>query len=205
MTKDTVFVDTKMFDRLTVELKGFEKEVGTAAFYALDRTIQHVITQVGRIVPKEYAIKSTEVKDSFKGGIKKPSKTDLTASITSRGHTLTLAHFPHTPTKPMGKSKKYIKVQVKKTESKKYINVYPQPFVASTGAKTEDKIQFNIFRRLGKARFPIEPLRTVSIPQMISNEGISQQIQKIAQDKLEERLEHEIIRNMTSLKEKVER
>jgi len=202
--KDSIFADTKKLDRLTFELKGFEKEVATSAYLALDRTIQYTITQVGRIVPQSYAIKAQEVKDSFKGGIKKPTKSDLTASITSRGHTLTLAHFPHTPTKPAGKKTKYVKVQVKKDSAKRYINIYPQPFVASTGAKSADKIQFNIFRRLGKERLPIEPLRTLSIPQMITNAGASEKIKKIMQDKLEERLEHEIIRSMTSLKEKVE-
>lgn len=198
MAKQDVFVDTKQLERLTFELKGFEKQVGTAAYHALNRTLDQVITQVGRIVPKSYAIKATEVKASFKRGIKRPSKENLTASITSYGSTLSLAHFPHSPQAPS--SKKYkVKVTIKKDKGRTAVNTSPLPFIASTGTKSADKTQYNVFKREGKSRFPITVVRTLSIPQMITNENVAEQIQKIASDKLNERLEHEIIRAMTTM------
>jgi hypothetical protein len=198
MSKE-IFIDTKQIDRLTIELKGFEQEVGEATFHALNRTIDHVVTQVGKIVPKSYAIKSSEVKESFKGGIKRPSKNNLEASLTSKGHTLSFAHFPYTPKRPRrgGRSvfQNAVMVTIKKSKGK---ILSKKGFVASTGAKSVDKTQYNVFMRLGKSRLPIAPIRTLSIPQMITNEGIGEQIQDIANKKLSERLEHEIIFRMTS-------
>lgn len=199
MANQGIFVDTKQLNRLTLELKGFEKQVGTATYHALNRTIDQVITQVGRIVPQSYAIKSREVKESFKGGINRPSKSDLTASVTSTGHTLSFAHFPYTPKKPRrgGRSvfKNAVMVTIKKSKGKVLSR---KGFVASTGAKSDSKTPYNVFMRLGKSRLPIAPIRTLSIPQMITNEKVGKQIQKFATDKMSERLEHEIIRAMTT-------
>lgn len=217
MAKQDITVDTKKLDRLTIELKGFEDKVGLAAYRALNRTIDGTITQVGRIVPKSYAIKPTEVKESFKGGIKRPTVKDLNASITSWGHTLSLAHFPHTPTKPpvtrmgfgagggvAGRAYK-VKVTIKKDGGRKTLNTSPLPFIASTGARSPDKTQFNVFRREGKSRLPIVVPRTLSIPQMITNTKVADQIQEQAAQKFEERLEHEIIWAMTSAAKAIEK
>jgi hypothetical protein len=198
VAKQDIFVDTKQLERLTFELKGFEEKVGKAAYHALNRTLDQVVTQVGRIVPKSYSIKAKEVKDSFKRGIKRPSKEDLTASITSYGSTLSLAHFPHSPQAP-SKRKYRVKVSIKKDKGRTAVNTSPLPFIASTGAKSADKTQFNVFRREGKSRLPITVVRTLSIPQMITNENVAEQIQKFATEKLNERLEHEIIRTMTTV------
>jgi len=206
MAKDPVIIDTKQLDRLTIELKGFTKEIGEAACAALNRTIDHVITQVGRIVPKEYAIKAKEVKESFSRGIKRPSASDMTASVESRGHTLSFAHFPYTPKTPKkikrSTFENAVMVTIKKDKGKVLLR---KGFVASTGAKNPDKIQFNVFKRLGDKRLPIAPVRTLSIPQMITNEGISKQIQQSAQQKLDERLEHEIIYRITSVSKRIKR
>lgn len=205
MSKGGIIVDTKQLDRLTIELKGFEKQVGEAAYHALNRTIDYVITQVGRIVPKEYVIKAKDVKESFKGGIKRPTKNDLTASITSKGHTLSIAHFPHSPQAPPAKRRNYkVKATIKKG-SRQTIKSEPKTFIASTGAKTSDKIQYNVFRRLGEDRLPITVIRTLSVPQMIGNEKVSEEIRKAAEDKFNERLEHEIIRAMTTVQKSIKK
>ncbi|EGW39165.1 phage tail protein [Desulfosporosinus sp. OT] len=206
MAKQDITIDTKQLNRLTIELKGFENKVGIATYHALQRTIDQTITQVGRIVPKAYAIKAKEVKESFAGGIKRPTISDLTASITSRGHTLSLAHFPFTPTKPqISGRRRRVAVTIKKSGGKKTINTSPLPFIATTGAQSPDKTQFNVFRREGKARLPIHVLRTLSVPQMITNENVGEQIQEFAAAKLDERLEHEITRAMTSMSESIRR
>lgn len=204
MAKEIV-IDTKQLDRLTIELKGFEKEVGEAAYYALNRVIDQTITQVGRIVPRYYAIKATEVKESFKGGIKRPSMNDLTANITSKGHTLSIAHFPHSPTQPPKRRNYQVRATIKRSVGRKTITTDPKPFIAKTGALTEAKIQYNIFRRLGKERLPITVIRTLSIPQMISNENVEDEIQKFAQEKFNERLEHEITRSILNMQKNIKK
>lgn len=204
MANDTVRIDTSQLDRLTNELKGFEKEVAEGARLALNRSIDYTITQTARFVTLNYSIKSADVKKSFDGGIKKPSRSDLTATITSKGHTLSFAHFPYTP-KNNKRAKKSIfssMVMVNIIKSKGKV-VSRKGFVASTGATSQDKTQFNVFKRLGKARLPIAPIRTLSVPQMITNEKVGPLIQKAAQEKFDERLEHEIIRAMTKIERNV--
>ncbi|MGE5631711.1 MAG: hypothetical protein ACM3TR_11515 [Caulobacteraceae bacterium] len=224
MAKGGIEVNTKQLDRLAIELKGFEKEVGEAAYHALNRTVDHVITQIGRIIPKEYAVKSKDVKATLKGN--KPSVNDLSASVISKGHTLSFAHFPYTPkTDKRGRGSE-VKVKIKNVTGK----IKSQKgFVANTGAKSEDKTLFNVFMRLGEFKIPeegsyagkvykrgpkagqryvreiIAPIRTLSIPQMITNEKVAEKVLKEAQDKLDERLEHEIVFRMTNLDKKIKR
>lgn len=209
MAKD-IFIDTKQIDKLSSELKGFEKEVKSATRLALNRTINHVITKAGQTVSKLYAVKSTEVKATFKGGIKKPTNNDLSTRVLSVGHTLSIAHFPHNPNNPLlakmiairyNNSK--IKVKIKKSEGYKVINGNPGAFIASTGAKSDSGVQFNVFKRVGKARLPIKVIRTLSIPQMITNEVVASQVQEAATQKLSERFEHEIDRKMATMKSKI--
>lgn len=204
MAKGGIEINTKQLDRLTIELKGFEDKVGEAAFHALNRTIDYTITQIGRIVPKEYAVKANEVKATLRG--RRPSNSDLSASIESKGHTLSLAHFPHSPQKPPVSGRKYtVKAKIKKDAGQKVLKTNPKAFVATTGARATDKTQYNVFMRIGDKRLPIKVIRTLSIPQMITNDNVGEQILKSAQEKLDERLEHEITFRMTSTQKKISR
>lgn len=196
MAKGNIFVDTKQLNRVSIELKDLGKQMPGAVLSALNRTLDYSITQVGRIVPKAYSIKATEVKNSFKGGIKRPSKSNLNASITSKGHTLSMAHFPHSPETPIiartlgvSHKKAIVKVKIKKSTGRVTLK---SGFIASTGASSDAKVRYNVFHRIGKSRLPIAPIRTLSIPQMISSEGAAEKITEAAQAKLAERIDHEV-------------
>jgi hypothetical protein len=185
-----VTIDVSPLNKLAKELKGFEKEIPGAISSALNRTIQHVYTKVGSIVTENYAVKSRDVKDTMKNNITKSSKGKLSASIRSIGHTLSFAHFPYTPRKPG--TGRYVKVKIKKQSGYKEVKTANRPFIATTGARSEDKIQFNVFIREGKARKPIMVLRTLLIPQMITNNTTEEKITELANNKLAERVDHEI-------------
>lgn len=201
MGKGIIQIDTRQIDLLSVELQSFPKQTQTAMYHALKRSLDQTKNEIGRIVPKEYAIKSKEVKESFNGGVNYPTKENLEASLTSTGKRLSFAHFPFTPKTAVRKGKRaVVKVTIKKSRPKVSSKV---GFTASTGAKSEDKVQFNVFRRLGKKRFPISPIRTVSIPQMITAEGMEEKIQSFALEKFEQRLEHEMNRAMDRIQDKM--
>lgn len=201
MGKDLIQIDTRQIDLLSVELQSFPKQTQTAMYHALKRSLDQTKNEIGRIVPKEYAIKSKEVKESFNGGVNYPTKENLEASLTSTGKRLSFAHFPFTPKTAVRKGKRaVVKVTIKKSRPKVASKV---GFTASTGAKSEDKVQFNVFRRLGQERFPISPIRTVSIPQMITAEGMEEKIQSFALEKFEQRLEHEMNRAMDRIQDKM--
>lgn len=201
MGKDLIQIDTRQIDLLSVELQSFPKQTQTAMYHALKRSLDQTKNEIGRIVPKEYAIKSKEVKESFNGGVNYPTKENLEASLTSTGKRLSFAHFPFTPKTAVRKGKRaVVKVTIKKSRPKVASKV---GFTARTGAKSEDKVQFNVFRRLGQERFPISPIRTVSIPQMITAEGMEEKIQSFALEKFEQRLEHEMNRAMDRIQDKM--
>jgi len=195
MAQTIITIDTSQLEKLAKEFDGFDKEVAEAACHALNRTVDHVFTQIGRIVPKHYAIKKKDVTETLKK--KKPNSSNLEASVISTGRRLSFAHFPFTPKTPRrGKRTPTVMVKIKQEKGKVRSR---QGFVASTGAKSADKIQYNVFKRLGKSRLPIAPIRTLSVPQMITNAKVAEEIQKSAQAMLEQRMQHEMKRIMTSI------
>ncbi|MDA3732384.1 hypothetical protein PBV87_12885 [Niameybacter massiliensis] len=215
MGKGSVWIDTKEIDLLSLELKSFPKQTQTAIYHALKRSLDQTKTEIGRIVPKEYAIKQKEIKKSFIGGVNYPTKSNLKASLTSKGKLLSFAHFPFTPKTAIRKGKRaVVKVTIKKNSPKVPSKV---GFTATTGAKGEDKVQFNVFRRIGvfkkstRGRYAekgykremIAPIRTLSIPQMITSEGMEKRIQDFALEKFEQRLEHETQRALEKIQSKV--
>ena len=201
MGKGLIQIDTRQIDLLSVELQSFPKQTQTAMYHALKRSLDQTKNEIGRIVPKEYAIKQREVKESFAKGVNYPTKDNLSASLTSTGRRLSFAHFPFTPKTAVRKGKRaVVKVTIKKSRPKVASKV---GFTASTGAKSDDKVQFNVFRRLGKERFPISPIRRLSIPQMITAEGMEEKIQSFALEKFEQRFEHEMNRAMDRIQDKM--
>lgn len=209
MKKGLIQIDTRQIDLLSVELQSFPKQTQTAMYHALKRSLDQTKNEIGRIVPKEYVIKQREVKETFNGGINYPTKDNLNASLISTGKRLSFAHFPYKPADPLLAKMLQIrygtplKVKIKKRGGYKTISPKHGAFIASTGAKSADKTQYNVFRRLGKERLPIAPMRTLSIPQMITAEGMEEKIQSFALEKFEQRLEHEMNRAMDRIQDKM--
>ena len=195
------FVDIKSLDRIAIELKGFESEMPGAVTSALNRTLDHINTRVGKIVTQNYAIKQKIVKGTIKKYKARPGR--LGASLISRGHTLSMANFPHSPSSPGSKNKGSVKVKIKKNKGKEAIKTNPKPFLTTTGAKSADKTQYNVFRRTSESRFPITVIRTLAVPQMIGSDAVEGIIQKDAIKKLDERITHEINYRLTKIQKKV--
>lgn len=203
MGKKFIQIDTRQVDVLSVELKKFPIQTQNAMYHALKRSLDQTKTHVSRIVPKKYAIKQKEVKESFNGGVNYPTKSDLKASLTSKGKRLSFAHFPFTPKTPVRKGKRAtVKVTIKKSNPKV---ISQSGFTAPTGAKSKEKVQNNVFMRLGKKRLPIAPIRTLSIPQMITSDGLENEIQEFALEKFNDRLEHELGRQTEKIQGRVKK
>lgn len=185
-----ITVDTGELKRLIVGTKNFEKEVAGAIASALNRTVDFVNTRLGRIVTGIYAIKGADVKKTIRKY--KAKKGQLSARLESKGSPLSLTHFPHKPettviARSLGVSHKRAQVRVKiKKGSMQPMKVDPKAFLQKANGAT------NIFKRVGDERKPIVVLKTLSIPQMITNETVGVDIQKLAQDKMNERLTHEV-------------
>jgi hypothetical protein len=183
-----LILDSSGLKKLDKSLSNFKEQIPAATTSALNRTLDYTSTQWRKLITERYAIKSTEIKDSIS---KKPaSKSNLSASLNVRGSRLSFVHFPFSPKMPG--THRAVKVKILKDGGSKQIKTQNKPFIAPTGAKSADKVQYNVFKRTTEKRKPIVVLRTLSIPQMASYKGISERVQTIAAKKLEERIDHEI-------------
>jgi hypothetical protein len=197
-----VTIDVSPLNKLVDGLKGFEKEIPGATASALNRTLEYISNRMGKIVVENYSVKEKEVKASIKNHMTKASKGDISASIESVGHRLSFAHFPFNPKKPV-KAKRSIFQKAVMVDIKKKRVLSRRGFVATTGAKSQEKTQYNVFMRIGEKRFQIAPIRTLSIPQMITNEKTSEEITEMANKKLAERVYHEIDFRLKKIQEKL--
>lgn len=149
-----------------------------------------------------YNIKKADIMPAKKNAPRRAGSVSIQGETISQlqikytGRPLSPARFGMTPKVPKTKGKKVnkrtpIKATIKKGQKKA---LDPHAFLAKTGAYSSEKIQYIPFVRKGKKRYPINPVRTVSVPQMIDNESVSDQIRKDVNKLLEERLNHNVRR-----------
>ncbi|AOZ91631.1 phage tail protein [Paenibacillus crassostreae] len=186
-----IVIDTTQLNRVVVGLKDFEKQMPAAAMSAVNRTLDQINTKLGRIVTKEYNIKVSDVKKTITKN--KARKGNLRAFLKSEGRTLSFSHFRISQS---GKKVRKVKVKVKKSAGLKQINTDPRAFVQTLNGKNQ------VLKRMGKDRYPVEVLRTLSVPQMIDSLNVSNQIQKDANEILAKRIEHEIEYRLKKVKAK---
>ena len=144
---------------------------------------------VSQEVRKVYGIDLKTIKGSYKG-FKKDGKVKVggvnidNIKLNYNGRLLTITHFGMTPkVKP---SKPYqIKAAVLKGSKKV---VATNAFLASPKGVTL------AWKREGTERMPIKPIKTVSVPQMITSKRTQPSIQKRIGEELTKRWEHNVRR-----------
>ena len=192
----TMQTDVKIpnFPKLLGDLKGLNKDVDKA----ISRTVADCKTrapaQVTKAVTAVYGIKSSEVTAAGKaakggaktvGAIKVKGVSVDSVQLIYKGRLLTPTHFSMTPKKRPEAGKKYtVKAAIFKGQKKV---LGSSVFLASSGAAGTTEIPF---KRITKKRLPIEAVRTVSIPQMITNEKVAEDIQARIDELLTKRLQH---------------
>lgn len=224
-------IDTSPLERLSKELKGFDKEMGKAATLAVKDTLNRTKAKIPRIVMKEYAIERAEVLETSKVSVRmgKGFPKIPETSITYRGHKLTLARFTENPnvtgmSKAPSRQPESIVVKVKHSTGSMALKRVKgrAPFIGPTGANLAWplKIQTILFRRTGapkklpkKGRYkergikrePLEALRSTSIPQMVRNPKVYPQIKKFADETMQKRVERHINLALDEIRKRVER
>lgn len=196
-------IDDKGLKQTIKKLSAFPKEIPKATVAALNRTATFANNRIKKEVIKKYSIKSAEVQQTLT--MKKATTQNLTTYISSEGRRYTLAHFERN-LKSAAKRGGAVKVQVKKGGTKT-VNTQPGAFVASmSGPKKKRGVKktttsgiFLIAQRVGAARYPIKVLRTLSVPQMISSNDISEIVLKESQSMLQKRIEHEVEYRLSKL------
>lgn len=174
-------IDDKELKKAVSKLSSFPKEIPKATAAALNRTITFTKKRINQEVRKEYNIKSGEVAKTL--DVKKANPSNLTATIKSTGHRLTLGRFASNI--KSWKKGRNIKVKVKRSGAKS-LSTTPKAFITSLTGNS------HIVKRVGKSSYPLKVLKTLSVPQMISNKDISKSISKEAGEQLEKRIKHEV-------------
>lgn len=188
--------DVKMpnFSKMVGNLKALNKDADKAVGRTIADCKTRAPAQVTKAVTAVYGIKSGEVTEAGKGA-KKGAKTVGSIKVSGvnvdsvqliyQGRLLTPVHFSMTPKKrPEGGKKYTVKAAVYKGKKKA---LGSSVFLAPSGSAGTTEIPF---KRTTAKRYPIEAVKTVSIPQMITNETVAADIQVRMDELLENRLKH---------------
>lgn len=165
----------------------------------INRTIGDFKTRgpgwVSQEVVREYNIKKKDVNETKKG-VKNAGKIRVggvsldNIEIQYQGRLLTPTHFAMKPTaRPANGIAYTVTAQIKKKGSRKALS--HKVFLAKSGGEGTKQIPF---QRVGSARLPITTIKTVSVPQMITNETVEENIYKRISEELGKRLDHNLKR-----------
>ena len=182
------------FAKMVGAMKDLNKDVDKAISRTIADCKQRGPAQVTKAVTAVYGIKSKDVTEAGKGAksgaktvgsIKVKGVSVENVQIAYKGRLLTPVHFSMTPKTRPDNGKKYkVKAGIIKG-AKKVLG--SGVFLAPSGAAGTTHIPF---KREGKKRLPIQAIRTVSIPQMITNEKVAEDITARMEELLMTRLQH---------------
>lgn len=169
-------------------LKQMDKAVRQATLSSLNRATQRAKTETGRKVREKYIVKQKEVLETIK--VQKAKAGGLTATLTSKGHTIPLIRFGVAPRRKLKKAPKALKAAVYRGGAKKPI---PGAFIATAGS------HLGVFERSGKKRLPIRELRGPAVPSMAANDEVREHVQGVFGEEMLKRLPHELNRTLGRL------
>lgn len=164
-------------------LAGIPKGAERAYSNAINRGLSHVKTQAFKKVREVYAVKLADLNSATTTRVQKAGGQAPVGYVYFSGVKIPLYKFNATPKSPGTKQK--VRAGVMQGGGA----VFEHAFIARMGND-----HTGIFERLGKPRFPIEEKMGLSARQMIENEKILDKLTDEAQEKVNERLEHEIYR-----------
>ncbi|MFG6369259.1 MAG: hypothetical protein K1W16_12705 [Lachnospiraceae bacterium] len=151
---------------------------------------------ISQEVAKEYNIKKADVNESKKGiqgksSIRVHGTRIDNLSIIYRGRVLTPTHFGMKPTIRPNKGPYVVTAQIKRKSGRKSLG--RKVFLGIPRNAKEDTPQLP-FQRKSDARYPIEVVKTISVPQMITNDIVSHNIHNRINKELSKRLQHHLER-----------
>lgn len=172
-------VTSDMLGRAEKVLKGIPGAAEKAVARALNRALVSGRAEAVRAARSEYTIKAAAVRADF-SGMKRARPKDLTAELGARGSPKPLSVYKHAPTSDTtGAKRTQVRVAVKKGGLKPLGQAYIH------GGR--------VMRRLGATRLPVEQKYGPSVPAVLGNMNVSEQIMDKMSETAESRLDHEIL------------
>lgn len=219
MSNGSMNISIEDYAKLCANLKEINADAEKAIRRTISDFKSRAPGWINTAVSEEYTIKKTEVKQSMKGAKKRGSINVSGIQVDNigleyEGRRLTPIHFHMRPKKPSAKRDKnkrfipgenitgfsgnvaavnpikayQIKVEIHKgrwvTLQGKYDTT---PYLSSNGGGA-----YLPFQRKGEERKPVVSIRSTSVPQMITNEKVSKDIQNRIEEGITKRLEHHV-------------
>ncbi|WP_121614788.1 phage tail protein [Virgibacillus halodenitrificans] len=176
-----VEVDKKMIREVQKKLGDFHKQTPNAISKAINRAVTNINSNVKKEIRNEYNIKAGDISPTLTKT--RATRSALKGRVHSSGQPIPLDRFKISPKTINPRRKSPIKIAVKKSGVKAVMGA----FIADINGK-------KVFQRTRNTRLPIKRLFGPSVPQMLGNEEVHEEIEKQGQETLEKRLDHEINR-----------
>lgn len=162
--------------RVIAEFQAVTQEVETKALVrALNRSAESLRTEIGREVRKVYNVKLRAVRRATQ--LRRASENNLVASVRIEGARIRLAEFSPRAVNPWnvkGRSRKPgggVSVQIKVGGGRKLVQSAFLARASRNNARGGGSAgQLHVWRRRDRARDSMVTLRSISIPQAVSNE-----------------------------------
>ena len=176
-------ITSETIERVETLLAGVPKGAERAFSNAINRGLSHTKTQAFKQVKAVYAVKQSALNEATKTRVQRASSGNLAGYVSFSGVKIPLYKFSVSPKEP-GKKQK-VRAGVMKGGGA----VFEDAFIARMKSG-----HTGIFERITSKRFPIEEKMGLSAAQMVQRETIIDQLTQEAQEKVDERLKHEIDR-----------
>lgn len=217
MANNVLYANTKQLDEIADLLKGFPKDGVKVMNSVISRASDTVRVEVGRQIPKVYGVPQKEIREALNSKQRKV-KTIMGASgegsvsVVVMGRPLTLTRFRHTPTSSpqasKGKKRRVFHVRAMIRREGGMVSVGPvhgmdgkikNVFLIPTKSGSEKYLfAYRTGAKNGK-REKLKVIRTLSIPQMVTNEQVGQAIVEQVNQTVFKRLTHELDRAFGNL------
>ncbi len=212
---NTIYANTEQLDKNADLLQGYPKESVRIMNSVLSRAAATVRIEAGRQIPKAYGVPQKEIRSALNSGQRKV-KTVMGASgagsvsVAVLGRPLTLTRFRHTPQTPpqreKGKKRRVFLVKALIMREKGMTSVGPvrgmdsknKPVFLMPSKRSDGSGNYLFAFRMGMKkgnREKVKVLRTLSIPQMITNERVGPVIVEKVNHTIFTRLKHELDRS----------
>ncbi|MVB11075.1 hypothetical protein CAFE_17770 [Caprobacter fermentans] len=219
MGNSEIYANTGQLDKVAKLLEGFPSEGGKIMNRVLLRAADTVRVETGRQIPKVYGAPQKEIRDALNGK-KRKVKTVMGASGTGSvsvevvGRPLTITRFRHTPTVPRkaakGKKRRAYTAKAMIFKNNGMLSVGPvmrqgklKPVFLMPVKKNNDGGGRYLFAfRSGEkknGREKLHVIRTLSVPQMVTNENVGPEIVNRVNQTVFKRLTHELDREFGNL------
>lgn len=173
------------------------QSIRTGSEKAVKRTINDFKSRgpgwISQEIAAEYNIKKKDINEAKQGATKGGSSIKIAGTkvddlaILYRGRLLTPTHFGMKPTARPTNGAYVVSAQIKKAGGRKPLG--NSVYLARAGGQGTTQIPF---QRRGAARTPTDVIKTLSVPQMITNKDVSDNIRDRIGKELGKRLQHHL-------------